>query len=347
MIPFFFNLTFGSATQTEPGNTLAMMVMVVVNLSGILNGALYLFLRRGSLATISPRGHRFVDLNDQVYKIQARSPIQVDFSDHLKQPVPGFDNAKWMQSSESLNSMRKAPIAAPDVPPKTYSAPPVQDPQPAATAVTRSLAPDSYYAPPRSPDMAEQLRPVAYSAFPANRVESTQSFGLLPSTTYNPNQGQPAVSPVTPGFGFLAPPGMGHRRSRSSLASSATVRIGLRISNVDDMRAISDRQARESAATTQFAMPALPMNTAVGPSPLALSQDTDRGVSVRYSAESKILPPVPSTTRTASPIKTVSPRGVGFNLPRRGTSPIEETAVPAPLRVRGGSGSRSPTSAWI
>ncbi|KAH7032931.1 uncharacterized protein B0I36DRAFT_361671 [Microdochium trichocladiopsis] len=349
MIPFFFNLTFGSAAQTEPGNTLAMVVMVVVNLSGVLNGALYLFLRRGSLATISPRGHRFVDVDDQIYKIQARSPQQVDFNDHLKQPVPGFANMRWMESSDSLNSIKKAPLPTSDNPPATYIVAPVHNAQPAAVAA-QTTAPVSYVVPPKEPELVQQQQSVAYPTYPSNRIESTQSFGLLPSTTYDPNQEQAVVSPVTPGFDFLRPPPsvIGHRRA-SSLASSATVRIGLRISNVDDMRAIADRQTRDSAVAEQFAMPAMPTNSAMRPSPLASSRDANRSSAATNT--DKVLPPVPvvvsPTRKPASPTKTVSPRGVGFNLPRRGPSPVEETAVPAPLRVRGGSESRSLTSAWI
>lgn len=321
-----------------------MIVMVVVNLSGIVNGALYLFLRRGSLATISPKGHLFVDIDDQIYKVQARSPQAVDFNDHLKQPVPGFSNMKWLESSETFDSMEKRPtapgvaqsygfgtaMASPSVPPKTPNSI-QQTPSRFVASTAQEQAPDFL--------------------FPTKRIESTQSYGLLPSTTYNPNQEQAVVSPVTPTFEFLQPPpsAFSHRRG-SSLASSATVQIGIRISNVGDMqRAMANRQTQGSTASGFLGVPALPTTTFVKPSPLALSRQAD---STRFSDADtdKVLPPVPilsSAPKPPSPTKTPSPRGVGFNLPPRGPSPIEQTALPAPLRVRGGSDPRTPTDAWI
>ncbi|KXJ92667.1 hypothetical protein Micbo1qcDRAFT_50182 [Microdochium bolleyi] len=382
MIPFFFNIVFGSSAQMEPGNTLAMIVMVVANLSGVLNGALYLFLRRGSLATISPRGHRFVDLDDQIYKIQPRSPQQLDFNGHLKQPVPNVSNMKWLESSESVDSLKKGPAgfggtaatyADANLRPDTTAS--MQNVQPPPMAMTGgTLAPTTYIVPQQeqkalptivhernASDGSARHQSTAYSVFPSNRQESVQSFGglLLPSTTYNPNQESALVSPTSPGAGYdflQPPPKMKNHRRGSSLASSATVRIGLRISNVDDMRAIAvNRQTTESSAAgagallaAVAAMPAMPSmassgNTSGIPfSPRQHDQDLDR-----YSTATdtnKALPLVPAI----SPTKTVSPRGVGFNLPRRGPSPMEETAIPAPLRVRDGSSElRGPGNAWI
>ncbi|KAJ1329034.1 hypothetical protein MN608_05765 [Microdochium nivale] len=393
MIPFFFNLTFRSAAQTEPGNTLAMIVMVVANLSGVVNGALYLFLRRGSLATISPRGHRFVDLDDHIYKIQARSPLQVDFNEHLKQPVPGVSNMKWLDSSESLASLKKGPpgpigVASSDVNSTTYTAPSIHEAQPMPMAMTTTLAPTTYVVPQQQlvppPPIEQQTnrngsgglsrqQSTAYSVFPAkDRQESTLSFGglLLPSTTYNPNQEQAIASPTSPGAGydFLQPPPnvMGHRRG-SSLASSATVRIGLRISNVDDMRAIAtNRQTTESATgagalfAAMAAMPGMPTMASGNnvddylPSPRGFFQQERLDRYSNVTDANKALPLVPALSPTgsrgkpSSPTKTVSPRGVGFNLPRRGASPIEETALPAPLRMRGDKSEvQSSNNAWI
>ncbi len=85
------------------------------------------------------------------------------------------------------------------------------------------------------------MRKRSYSLFPNNAPGTTTTFSILPATTYSPNAAAKSDAPLSQADldALKPPPSMGnlmnrHRRD-SSLVSSATVQIGLRLSNVNDI----------------------------------------------------------------------------------------------------------------
>jgi len=232
MIPFFFVQGFRDRLG-QPSNalTLAMVASVVANVSGLMTGGLYLFLKSSTLSTIGPMDKAGEYENRQLrYKIQrvetSDDDRSEDFDFQITHPVgrPGrftsestlintekeeeaaldSQSAKWRRTPESTRSSKLAAMAAAILP---------KAPQPARIPAAASIA--------------GHMRKRSYSLFPktASRVPGT----TLPATTYVPTEDD-----------LKPPPSMAnlvntrHKRD-SSLVSSATVQIGLRLSSVDDI----------------------------------------------------------------------------------------------------------------
>lgn len=98
-----------------------------------------------------------------------------------------------------------------------------------------------------APPSATPSRKPSISAFPTRQPEGPQAVTLLPATTYTP---APAKNRFD--FSTLKPPpsmknlAIGRHRRDSSMASSATVQMVLRLSNVEDMPPLNT-QAIEAA----------------------------------------------------------------------------------------------------
>lgn len=248
----------------KPKILTSMMATVVLNLTGLMTGLLYVFLRSNATTTsFRPRG--LPGWEDETSKQQIRlwGPNDLSFGGHMMQPVSGprSPNSIGSRSSlvrdekdrtVSLESLRSPPFAAPT----NFN----QNIKPSATMPT---VPEPTVKSPARGHAHKQ----SYSIFPSENItspknvnNSTASQGLLPTSTFSPAklQQQPLAVPSTTtraknaisGILFsrrdldsmystnetLAPPqpmfsGHGHRRD-SSMASSATVQIGLRLSNM-------------------------------------------------------------------------------------------------------------------
>ncbi|KAK1594878.1 uncharacterized protein LY79DRAFT_578455 [Colletotrichum navitas] len=355
LIPFFFTLSFTEQrAATGQALTLAMIATVVANVSGLMTGGLHLFLRSNTLSTIGPCHSE----KSESERNKLKAGIRVysggnDYENHMMNPVGRAQSLRRMDSTDSLvpEKEEEARIESPSGSP-TYANPlrsnavwqtvpaPLQTPEPAQ--VPNYQIPKAH-APIRS-----------YSLFPIEQQNNTKSITLLPAKTY-----KPAVTTFEEDdILFLQPPpsihpqGIRHRRD-SSLASSATVQIGLRLSNVDDMPPLTSQYFQNNSSVTSLdCTNERDLDALKRPSPLAQvdvngesdssdSEEDETLVSspVRYEkdARMKTLPSVPDHSahgqsrleerepqqltlspavyRPESPQKTrvTSPQGVGFN----------------------------------
>ncbi|KAJ9151436.1 RBR-type E3 ubiquitin transferase [Coniochaeta hoffmannii] len=247
MIPFFFVLAF--ADQSAPGNgaqtlTLSMVGSVAACVSGLMTGGLYLFLKSNTLSTIGPK-NKAGEYERQRMKHTIRRAASGDpnYTNHMMQPVAAPGNLRRMDSESSLISKEKEDEAALNASrsPTASSRYDSEQPNP-----LRSNAVYPSTTIPRAPEPAQissgigHMRKRSYSLFPNNGPSTKSSVTLLPSTTYLPNA-NPRTRDAQAALDALKPPpsmrnlAMGRHRRDSSMISSATVQIGLRLSSVDDM----------------------------------------------------------------------------------------------------------------
>jgi hypothetical protein len=385
MIPFFGYLTFGNrhANGGDTGITLSMVSTVVANVTGLMTGGLYLFLRSSTISSIAPK-NKLDEYERQQMKHQIRMPKanDADLNGHMLRPVAapqwlpevggqekrsvyGYTSSKELQGSIVFNS-------ADDTNPLGSN----------AILKHASFFRNSDHI--QAPSLRAPIRKMtsSYRLFP-NKTQGNRASSkvLLPSMTYSPNENEhsfkdccDSLQPPPP----IQPLGFRHRRD-SSMASSATVQIGLRLSNVEDVRPITGSTIGGLEGTHELGCPNKPKVTlSARPSPLIISSSAESIASSQDSQHSlgvtqvdtimKTLPSVPQDSHAEvetafmlnptvyipeSPTKgkVPSPKGVGFNVPARSrsnTTPIEaaETATSA-SRPRGNSIRAANRADWI
>lgn len=379
IVPFFIRLTFSNPMDDSGGTglTLSMISTVVANVTGLTTGGLHLFLRSNTIGTIAPK-NKFAEYERLKLKhqIRVRGSNNMDFNDHLLQPVPGPQSYSKNESQENLvdekgdmergDSMQFGsaitnPLRSNAVYEEATNIPQVPEPAQVASTI--------------SPNTHGRKPSASYNLFPSKNQGDTNSVALLPSTAYNPNP-QPTLTIPTSQFNdfnfndtLRPPPSIWGRHKRdSSMASSATVQIGLRVSNIADIGPFASKPSLEAERVyTLDYPPKEEVPSAYRPSPLAAYSTANVAPSPSPAMEMKELPPVPAKSEkkkddcTLSPTvynpnsptksKTPSPRGVGFNVPRRAnTTPVQQnepTQVP-PSRSRGNSsGAVDGRSDWI
>ena len=411
MVPFFVSLSF-SNPMDGGGNsslTLATVASVVANVSGVLTGGLYLFLRSSTITTIGPKD-KIPDYERQKFKGSIRrGPDTTELDDHqISQTEPSPRSPAGRESQEILVGMgaRNSPesrneLRSPTSDRFVFNDYAPSNPQSVLDSTTLR-APESAQLSTSAPRGLGRRPSTSYSLFPSNQPNPSQNpipnpSMLLPSTAYspNPNIGAPEPSSLqvpTSARALKPPPPMGpegfrHHRRDSSLQSHATVQIGLRFSNVADIGNLANKDSIEMERVHSLGCPdKTRQSTSQRPSPLSTAEQAgSRESHLRSASDSsrmetmKSLPPVPprspaaapvptptATPRdspaptlsptvytppnTAAPVKTrmVSPKGVGFNTPRRAaTTPEQDVPVPAPLRIRGYSDAERSRGDWI
>lgn len=422
IVPFFIYLTFDELRDGEgtAGVTLSMIATVVANVSGLCNGGLHLFLRSNTISTIGPKD-KLAEYERQQFKHKITRVDTLDndddYASHVMQPVKGARSLRRTESEESL--IAYAAEARMDSPtPRGQSTFTFgQDhPNPLKGNTVFPLSPV-----PRPPEPAQLppqysrviTRRPSYSLFPSNNATNAPPTTLLPSTTYSPNPEKNfcADCECEEPMEVLKPPTQPFSRHRrdSSMASTATVQIGLRFSNVDDMPPM----ARTRIDMAQSHVHTLNYSGPVGPTPLAAldasfepSPPSSPMVPFRVPSPMspivpsrsstpdqdqveweimKTLPPPPhavsgvepvaepsrassqpaeepassaADTLTLSPTvyqpnsptkaKLPSPRGVGFNMPKRSnTTPMQPESPQQPAHSRGNSDVVDSRGQWI
>ncbi|KAI2641715.1 hypothetical protein GGS26DRAFT_586111 [Hypomontagnella submonticulosa] len=379
IVPFFINLTFSNPMDDGgPGSTLSMISTVVANVTGLMTGGLHLFLRSNTIATIGPK-NKLAEYERQKSKIEAGEGI----NDHILKPVPQPQSLSKTESQENLLSEKtnaaergESPFAVKSLQFSPRNLNPLKSNAVIETA-SMPRVPEPAQVPTTSAVGHNRKPSASYTLFPNNSQGSTASVALLPSTAYNPN---PQLNSNPTNFPFddlndtLRPPPSfrtpwGRHRRDSSMASSATVRIGLRISNVGDIGPMAGKASTEDESVYTLDCPQKDeLGSTYRPSPLAnlSASNTSAPQSPAQPRDSvtKTLPTAPAKPEekkdcTLSPAvydpnsptkaKTPSPRGVGFNVPRRvNTTPVQGTSAQPTPRNRGNSsaaaGSRSD---WI
>ncbi|OTA61265.1 hypothetical protein K449DRAFT_331384 [Hypoxylon sp. EC38] len=387
IVPFFIDLTFSSPMDDNggPGLTLSMISTVVANVTGLMTGGLHLFLRSRTISIISPK-NKLAEYERQKLKhqIRIRGTNDMDFNGHILQPVSGPEFAKT-ESQENLMG-EKGDVAERGE--SSYARSSLQFspsmPNPLrSNAVFESAniprVPEPVQIPPTPSANTHSRKPSAsYTLFPGKNQGNPASVALLPSTAYNPNS-QSNLPSTTFQFDDVndtlrPPPSIratwGRHRRDSSMGSSATVQIGLRISNVADIGPIAGKVSTEVERVYSLGCPQNePLPNTYRPSPLATFNASNvtplQSPTNARDSSMKNLPPAPSKPEkekkdcTLSPTvydpnsptksKTPSPKGVGFNVPRRtNTTPVQSTPTPPPSRSRGNSSSAAGNrSDWI
>ncbi|ROW06016.1 hypothetical protein VMCG_04637 [Cytospora schulzeri] len=280
IVPYFFSLTFlDQKTYIFETLNLSMIASVVSNVNGLMVACLHMFLRSHNTAI----GYNCDDYDRDNYKHEPRDSGDEDRgSIHTMQPVTE-ENDRNRAASDSIEMLHHTAEAEETTMGRasTRSIPLGLHIRPTITVPDAPTFPEPTQPPPTT--SPSRLRRQSYSLFP-----NSPSAATLPATAYSSVATKPARDSIRP------PPivkpwlGRGHRRE-SSIESSATVQIGLRISNVDDIR--------PSKASMDSQRP----ETVMRPSPLARTENMLTSYNVApeniaiSDARMKTLPPVPTT----------------------------------------------------
>ena len=307
-----------------------------------MNGLLQLFLRSNTAtSSFGPRANR-----DRLEKRQIRiwGPNELAYGNHLVDPVDPItprpiesrDSQVNLISSEKGRAMNLEPIRSP---------PPVQSPtryNPLKSNAVNKIA--MMPAIPAVPEVAEmqrspksQARKPSYSLFPTDAQSPTQAQPTLsvPQSIEETNtESVYDISDFTPPPRLLGPDGQPvsrHRRD-SSVMSSATVQIGLRLSLAPQSSTTqppSQTQPRES-------VPALP-STTYTPAPTSFSQPKPQSPALLPKPLPTSSPrPLPSPkTLPTSPRPQQSPLRRNSPLLQIQTQNLPSPTRPAPLKVPG------------
>lgn len=236
MIPFFFSMAFIDQRNGNSNTlTLSMIASVVANVSGLMTGGLYLFLKSNTLSTIGPKDKvTEYEKRRQKYKIRRYDPDNDDsYDDQIINPIGEPGSLRRMDSEASLvynkeaqmlDSAPRHELEGPPNPLRSNAVYPEQKILKAPEPVKIAAAPPGGH-----------MRKWSYSLFPNNAPANKSSVTLLPATTYSPNNNAKDTS-----ASHLKPPPsmknlMSRHRRDSSLVSTATVQIGLRLSSMVDL----------------------------------------------------------------------------------------------------------------
>ncbi|KFA78504.1 hypothetical protein S40288_01436 [Stachybotrys chartarum IBT 40288] len=300
LIPFFFSVTFSDLqTAGEQPLQLSMAATVVANLTGLVTGGLYLFLRSNRASGVEAKEEELWDEKKSTkWGFSAFNP-------ESGQPHSPEPTLQRVDSTDALRAQIAPPFAAQyRAQSSIYDRPVGQD----EGAVERigSLSQGQNYQrvdSGLSDDLIVQYqafnnldddrgsvrqtlrtysRKLSYSLFPSGKEPGQkQSTLLLPAATYNPSLAAPTVTEL--------PREIQHRRKMST-NSTTTVQIGLRLSNVNDMPPLGANDDQDPSQVFDLSCPKFSGRTAlVGPSPLS----TSASVSDTQPMMSKDLPPLP------------------------------------------------------
>ncbi|OTB19027.1 hypothetical protein K445DRAFT_19637 [Daldinia sp. EC12] len=389
IVPFFISLTFANPMEDSGGSgvTLSMIATVVANVSGLTTGGLHLFLRSNTIATIGSSS-KLAERERQKLRAQyeAEAANSMDFNGHILKPVSGPGSFSKTGSEEYLVDEKGDAMERGESSYSTDS--PMYSPMKPNPLRSNAVFETPNFSFPRAPEPVQlptvpsanshSRKPSAsYALFPnKNQNNATPPVVLLPSTAYNPSP-QPtfAVNGLPPDDldDLLRPPpsirtSWGGNRD-SSMSSSTTVQIGIRISNIADIGPINSKVSTETERVYSLDCPQDDELTNIyRPSPLAISNVpnvTPPQSSHSRDSNMKNLPPTPARSEdersdcTLNPTvydpnsptkaKTPSPKGVGFNVPRRtNTSPLQGASTQLPPRSRGNSsGAANGRPNWI
>ncbi|KAI9650036.1 hypothetical protein NHQ30_000049 [Ciborinia camelliae] len=313
---------FASRISRHRDSKAAMIATVVLNLSGLMNGFLHLFLRSNTATTsFGPRGRSWPT---NKHEIRIWGPNELAFNNHMMDPVPaavsprsGLGSRASSQKSLISISDKSDVISTTEMPvlqPPTYSPTKPNSMRPIAINPIPSA---SIPLTPTEHSPSEYTRKQSYSLFPAPALES-------PTLLLPPQMNRSAFESVydISDLSYLAPPpsshdSMGNRR-RSSVASSATVQIGIRFSHAPPSPGIPEVLPLALPSTTYKAT--------------GLSAATSTFPSTTYTPTSKFNPG-PNTTSASSriplpPIRTTNITNHLFRIPPRSPyrpSPLANT----------------------
>ncbi|KAL2067647.1 hypothetical protein VTL71DRAFT_15743 [Oculimacula yallundae] len=300
VVPFFFSL-IDSAGDIK----LAMMATVVINLSGLMSGLLQLFLRSNTATTSFAPKTEVKKWAEPRHQIRIFGPNEVAMHAHLINPVTGPRTTRDGQFSRSNSQASLIGLEK-----------------------KRGISMESLRTPPYATGNRQEAETTTASDCPAVQARShtrKPSYSLFPVEGHSPTKaGQQKdsiydISELTPppAIRYLGSPR--HRRD-SSMSSSATVQIGLRISHAptpsqEDLDTIPLPSTTYTGMTSKPQAPKSPSMYTTTPLP-----------STTYSAFKQTLP-----TSPLSP-KTTLPSGM-LKVQTSFSTSTGQKPLPSPLRI--------------
>ncbi|RDA84779.1 hypothetical protein CP532_0995 [Ophiocordyceps camponoti-leonardi (nom. inval.)] len=241
-VPFFASLVSdagSSSDVTREMMQLSTAATIVVNLTGLLTGALYLLLRLTRLGRLGCAG--YVELDRQRLKSGIRTvrASSVMYNKQLEQPLsPGWlERRAGSGGSYWSDEKKKQPVAV-------------------SVSETRKAGAPSYSIFPRL-DAAPHTQPLPHAATPPLQMTDADNFLLLPPSA----------------------PWANRRERNSSLGSTATVPIALRVSNIDNIpvqqMSSSNNGEVYQATTQQQQQQQQPQRPLISPGKLGLAITTN------------------------------------------------------------------------
>ncbi|KAI1814533.1 hypothetical protein GGS20DRAFT_407436 [Poronia punctata] len=356
IIPFFGYASFSNPLlgHSRLGPTLSMVATVAANVTGLMTGGLYLSLRSGTISSNDSK--KLGDPGRQLAKFEREMP-RTDDESFDNNPTRSIIGPRWPHETDSQERwvdrddfLHKRPEGATSISPDGMA--PLR-PTGISQYNTPVLRPDP--ATPPTFKVAGRKPSTSYGLFPT-RITNRTSKASSTCTHHFPN-----TNTSNECYGLLRPPppfqpaGFRHRRD-ISIASSATVQIGLRLSNVGDARPMQGGTIGATEKTCALGCPKNPEvldSNTTRPSPSIASRRISTSPSphrlIGLDTSMKTLPPVPTDTRAEvdetlilnptiydrnSPTngKMPSPKGVGFNVPSRmNTTPVGVVEAPASM----------------
>lgn len=224
-MPFFFSLTFLDQEKVIWDTlNLGMVAAVVSNVNGLMVAGLHLFLRSQNSNSICQ------DLGDYERKQGLYDPRdrrdEHRGSNHSLQPVNRSNSRPRSDSHATL-------LHAADADERGFPSPMSYGTARSPFSPKISIPSGPAYPEPTQPPSEtspSQVRKQSYSLYPQDNRPST---AVLPATTYSPMATKPTRDTWKPPPIVKPWMGRGHKRD-SSITSTATVQIGIRLSNVDD-----------------------------------------------------------------------------------------------------------------
>ncbi|KAL7913704.1 hypothetical protein GGI35DRAFT_221089 [Trichoderma velutinum] len=239
MAPFFFSISSQNPLAlTKIQLSLNMVASVASNVSGITFGVLYLFLRSRKMQKIGPLGHVELSATRKEKSVESWQGTEI-FNTQIEQPV---SPARIFESRASTRISEAIGETAESTNRKSRNLEAIHISSP----FNRVAADGSELMNVAPSPVVTRARKDSYSLFPSQReaIEAKpkgNSTILLPSTTYSPTGGKENMAVGNEMFIDLLPPpsirisGAPRHNRDSSLVSSATVQIGLRVSNLSDV----------------------------------------------------------------------------------------------------------------
>ncbi|APA15403.1 hypothetical protein sscle_14g101730 [Sclerotinia sclerotiorum 1980 UF-70] len=309
VIPYFASQTIGHGDLK-----LAMMATVVLNLSGLMNGLLQLFLRSNTAtASFGPKGR---SCPNNKHEIRIWGPNELAFNNQIMDPVQppvspwsGMVSRADSQKSSISPTDKSAAINKTELP---ILQPPMYSPTKANSQRFKAISSITSTPAPQTPTESfpsEHTRKQSYSLFPAPALQS-------PNTLLPPRMNRSAfesVYDISDLSDLEAPPSLqgkrGHRRG-SSVASSATVQIGIRFSHAPPPPAVPGMLPIAVPSSTDKAS-GLPASTfqalALPPTTYAPTSKFNPATQTTSAPPRILLPPI-KTTNLAKNIIPIPPR---------------------------------------
>ncbi|KAK2591018.1 hypothetical protein QQS21_011296 [Conoideocrella luteorostrata] len=284
MVPYFYSVSADDGSKVSTlQSQLSMAGVVVANLTGLNNGALYVLLRSSRLGKIGPKGYHEFDSRRSVRRPGTTKPLSFVFTKQIQQPVPMPAKLPERRVSSyypplDMESAAAVAEASNGIGVQVTDA----SNQPSAVGIATTTNTNTWQ---------HHTRKNSYNLFPRDTTPDLKSMYLLPATAYAPSSKEKTNNPFAdelPAPPTLRLAGGKHTRD-SSVGSSATVPIGLRVSNINDLPPVqSFYQIPRTSTSGQRTRPESTVPVPPIPSSLIIPDGDDA-----KERKDKQLPPVP------------------------------------------------------